>query len=118
MCGGGFYHNGYDSDSVAISECVFKQNTAHYENGTDGDNNRGGGAFEDHKNHTYTSTYSFTFFTGNKAPDGSGHDISVIMNPLYFNDIIHCFTTTASNSVWNHGKDCSNWLPQVVVLDV
>ena len=93
--GGGMYHDSYtDSGSLAISDSLFEDCHASYTP------NRGGGAIEDYKSHTYNSQYSYSFFTQNSAT-GVGYDISVIGSPLRESSLIHCFTTTAKNFFWN-----------------
>ena len=72
--GGSFYHDSSDPNNyVTISDSLFALNTAE----TRTERNRGGGEFEDYRQEKYTSKYLFSFFTGNKAPEGNGNDISI-----------------------------------------
>ena len=104
--GGGLYHDGTSTGhSISISESIFATNTAYSED------NRGGGAFEDHRQQNYTSHYSFSFFTGNAAVNTKGHDISIPRIRLSIDAIIHCFTTTQIHSFWNQDDYQDTWLP-------
>ena len=107
VSGGGLYHDGYNSDTICISDSLFTNNKAN--SNTDG--TRGGGAFEDYRTYLYTSKYSFSLFTGNTAPSGVGNDISVILTALSGSPITHCFTTTRTKSFWNKNSYVNNWLP-------
>ena len=106
--GGGLYHDGNSSDFISLSDSLFTNNKAN----SDSDTSRGGGAFEDYRKNAYTSKYSFSFFTGNTAPNGVGNDISVILTALSGSPITHCFTTTSTNSFWNNYRYELGWLPQ------
>ena len=111
--GGGFYHEGCDSDFLTVIDCLFAQNSADYSNGTYVYYYyRGGGAFEDLKKDVYPSKYSFSFFMGNKAPNGVGNDISIYKHGVTANDIFHCFTMSF-HSIWNgENEGYVDWLPQ------
>ena len=102
---GGFYHNSNTTAStLTLSDSLFSYNCARYEG------NRGGGAFEDRRDFSYISKYSFAFFTGNRAPSGVGNDISIGCKMLETNNIIHCFTTTKEHSLWNVDDYVTDWL--------
>ena len=110
--GGGMYHDGYTTDSLYISDCIFTNNCAEYKNNSDSYQTRGGGAFEDYRTTTHTSQYSFSFFASNISPSGVGDDISIHDKELSMSSIQHCFTTTASHSLWNKKyTGFENWLP-------
>ena len=111
--GGGFYHNSnITSSSLTVTESFFTNNVAEYVNDTDPSYTRGGGAFEDYRYVSYTSQYSFSFFSGNTAPNGVGNDISIHTTILSLNNIIHCVSKAQTDSFWNtkyEGYD--DWLP-------
>ena len=106
--GGGFYHNSHnDSSFLTLSNSLFTNNRA-YSLDT---HTRGGGGFEDWKANAYSSKSVFSFFSGNRAPDGVGYDISSQDHDFGLENIVHCFTTAILNSFYNHGTHVDNWLP-------
>ena len=110
--GGGLYHDSKTSCYITLSDLLFTGNTAN----NNGD--RGGGGFEDYRSLTsYPISISFSFFKGNRAPKGVGNDVSICHRALGRNDIIHCFTATASNSFWNTHYNNLEWLPQANIKD-
>ena len=119
--GGGFYHDSnLVRSSLTVSDCLFANNCANYQNGSDSYNYRGGGAFEDFRGTTYISKYSFTLFSANSAPNGVGHDVSIHFNKLSISNIQYCFTTRATYSFWNNGtyqdNELKSWLPILTQL--
>ena len=109
--GGGMYHDSRSTHgSLTVLDSLFTNNRANYT--VDKYLNRGGGAFEDYRSTSYQSKYAFSFFNGNNAPDGFGHDICIHTQELSVNNIIHCFTTTQEHSLWNTKyEDYDDWLP-------
>ena len=104
--GGGLYHDSdKDTSWILLSDSLFTGNCA------DWSPNRGGGAFEDYRYHSYESDYHFLFFSGNTAPYGKGCDICIAGSPVEIKSIIHCFTTVTSNSIWNVDGHMHNWRP-------
>ena len=107
----------HDSDrttsTLTLTDDLFANNRAEYNNNSDSYNYRGGGAFEEYRASSYTSRYYFSFFTRNTAPKGVGNDISIHTKSLPLSNIIHCFTTRAQYSLWNTKyKTYETWLPQ------
>ena len=115
--GGGLYHDSNITSSyINLSDSLFTDNSAHYNNRSDDYMYRGGGAFEDYIFRSYTSEYIFSFFVDNKAPCGVGNDISVIGTTLSTSHIKSCFTTALVNSFWNSTSHSVNWLPQTQLM--
>ena len=109
--GGGMYHDSNTTTStLTLSDSLFTNNCANYKFDFQ-KTHRGGGAFEDYRQRSYISTYSFSFFSGNRATYDVGNDISIHINALLLNNILHCMTTTSSSSFWNVDDHIDNWLP-------
>ena len=99
--GGGLYHDcNTRAGFLSLSDTLFTNNRAYYQP-EPVFQIRGGGAFEDFRSNSYSSTYSFSFFTGNLAPSGVGNDISIYQCTLNSNMITVCFTTTFFHSFYN-----------------
>ena len=112
-CGGGLYHDSdQDFHSLTLSNLLFSENSAKYKNNSDSANTRGGGAFEDYRTGSYSSTYTFIFFTGNEATNSVGNDVSAIKHKHTLSPITACYTTNTFHSFWNTASEgYVNWLP-------
>ena len=106
--GGGMYHDSLSIESyLRLTDSLFKGNTANY------GYSRGGGGFEDYHQEYYKSHYYFSFFTGNYALSGCGHDLSIIISDFPVENITQCFSATTLSpriypSIYN------DWLPLTI----
>ena len=114
-CGGGLFHNSLAGKEIAISDSLFKGNTARCSSSFAA--GRGGGGFEDYRESIYESKYSFLFFSENNSPYGKGNDITLCQYPIERENVLHCLTTRSSEAFWNtQTYGYVNWLHLVLLM--
>ena len=109
--GGGIYHN-----SLNPSSDIFLSNSLFQENHAGSAIDRGGGGFGQYRTVTYNVQCSFCFFTRNTDSAQIAHDFMTYISPMEEDSIVHCFTTTKEDAIYNAGSQITpDWLPLTTV---